>query len=283
MSERNLEALAGRRVLITGGARGIGAAVARRLHSRGARVALAGLEPEQLEATAAECGGAPWFECDVTDRGRVNDVVEEAVGSLGGLDVVMANAGVAAQMPLVGGDESVWDLTVAVNLGGVFNTLRAAAPHVSHPDGYALAVASLAAAVHLPLMAPYCASKAGVEALGDALRVELRSTGAKVGVAYFAEIDTDMTSRGFATSAAKYLTRGGALGGVAPLSAAVDAVERGIARRSRKVFAPRWVGAALPARAAVQRVVELGVRRRTAKALEIARDEHPDLTTVQPK
>jgi NAD(P)-dependent dehydrogenase (short-subunit alcohol dehydrogenase family) len=219
----------------------------------------------------------------VTDRGRVNDVVEEAVAALGGLDVVMANAGVAAQMPLVGGDESVWDLTVAVNLGGVFNTLRAAAPHVSHPDGYALAVASLAAAVHLPLMAPYCASKAGVEALGDALRVELRSTGAKVGVAYFAEIDTDMTSRGFGTSAAKYLTRGGALSGVAPLSAAVDAVERGIARRSRKVFAPRWVGAALPARAVVQRVVELGVRRRTAKALEIARGEHPDLTTVQPK
>ena len=280
---RDLQSLAGRRVLITGAARGIGAAVAERLHSRGARVALSGLEPEQLEATAAQCGSAPWFECDVTDRDRVDEVVEQAAAALGGLDVVMANAGVAAQMPLVGGDAGVWDQTLAVNLGGVFNTLRAAGPHVSHPDGYALAVSSLAAAVHLPLLGPYCASKAAVEALGDALRAELRPTGARVGVAYFAEIDTDMTSRGFGTSAAKHLTRGGMLSRVAPLSSAVDAVERGIARRSRKVYAPRWVGAALPARAAVQRVAELGVRRRTEKALEIARGERPDLTTVQPK
>ena len=158
--------LAGRRVVITGAARGIGALLARRLHDRGAKVALLGLEPEQLAETAAACGDAPWFECDVSDRAQVAETVEATVERLGGLDVAVANAGTAGQMTLVDGDEKVWDQTVAVNLGGSFNLIRAAAPHVSHPGGYFLLTASLAAAVHLPLIAAYCASKAAVESLG---------------------------------------------------------------------------------------------------------------------
>lgn len=273
----------GRRVLITGAARGIGAAVARRLAQDGASVALIGLEPELLERVARECDGAPWWECDVSDRARVEELVNSAADELGGLDVVMANAGVAAQMPIVGGDVEVWDRTLAVNLGGAFNTLRAAGPHVAHPRGYALAVSSLAAAVHLPLLSAYCASKAAVEALADCLRTEIRPSGARVGVAYFAQIDTEMTSHGFATAAAKHLTRGGRLHRVAPLESAVDAIVRGIARRSRRVAAPAWAGWALPGRMAVQRVVELGVRGRVDRALRIAREERPELTTSQPR
>jgi NAD(P)-dependent dehydrogenase (short-subunit alcohol dehydrogenase family) len=221
--------LAGRRVLITGAARGIGALTARRLHDRGARVALLGLEPDLLADVAAGCGGAPWFECDVADRAQVADAVAAAVVRLGGLDVAIANAGIGAQMPLVGGDPSVWDATLAVNLGGTFNLVHAAAPHVSHKDGYFLLTASLAAAVHLPLMAAYCASKAAVESLGDSLRAELAPTGARVGVAYYAELDTEMTSRGFATKAAARMPIGG--NGrlpVAPVGPAIDALERGI-------------------------------------------------------
>jgi NAD(P)-dependent dehydrogenase (short-subunit alcohol dehydrogenase family) len=93
--------LRGRRVLITGAARGIGALTARRLHDRGARVALLGLEPELLEQVAAACGAAPWRPCDVSDREQVDTGVEDAVAELGGLDVVIANAGIAAQLPLV--------------------------------------------------------------------------------------------------------------------------------------------------------------------------------------
>src|SRR4029450_6902472 len=74
--------LEGRRVLITGAARGIGARTARRLHERGARVALLGLEPELLAEVAATCGDAPWWECDVADRQRVDEVVSEAVQRL---------------------------------------------------------------------------------------------------------------------------------------------------------------------------------------------------------
>jgi NAD(P)-dependent dehydrogenase (short-subunit alcohol dehydrogenase family) len=273
----------GRRVLITGAARGIGALLARRLHERGARVALLGLEPELLREVAAGCGDAPWFECDVADRDQVDAAVASAVSELGGLDVAIANAGIGAQMTLVDGDPAVWDATMAVNLAGTYNLVRAAGPHVSHPGGYFLVTASLAAGVHLPLMAAYCASKAAVESLGDSLRIELRPSGARVGVAYYAELDTDMTSRGFATKAAARMPIGGhGRMPVAPVGPAIDALERGIGKRSRRIVSPSWVGLALTFRPLVQRLIELQVGRGIAKALDLARTERPELTTRQP-
>ena len=219
--------VAGRRVLITGAARGVGAALARRLHERGAVVALAGLEPELLARVAEECGGAPWAECDVGDHGQTERAVGELAGELGGLDVVVANAGVAKQFPLLGGDPAVLERTLRVNVLGVYHTIRAAGPHISHRNGYALLMASLAAAVQLPLLGAYSTAKAGVVALGNTLRVELRQSGARVGVAYFAELDTEMTSRGFGTRAAAAMSANGSYNKVTPLDVAIDAVERG--------------------------------------------------------
>ncbi|HNN48021.1 MAG TPA: SDR family NAD(P)-dependent oxidoreductase, partial [Marmoricola sp.] len=230
--------LFGKRVLITGAARGIGAAVAQRLHAEGALVALMGLEPELLADTAARCGSAPWRECDVRDPDQVAGAVSELVQELGRLDVVVANAGIARQLPIIGGQSGVFEAHIDVNLLGVYYTLREAGTHIAHPGGYALAVASAAAAIHLPLLGAYSASKAGVEALGNTLRQELKPTGARVGVAYFAEIDTDMTSRGFGTDAGRLLTGGGTLSGVAPLESAVEAVIKGIAKRKRRIVAP---------------------------------------------
>ena len=281
MPLRPLPSVSGRRVLITGGARGIGAALARRLAERGALVAVAGLEPALLEKVAADCGG-PWWPCDVTDRLAVDAAVDAAAETFGGLDVVVANAGVAAQLPIVDGDPTIFERTVAVNLFGAYYTLRAAGRHVAHPGGYALAISSLAAAVHVPLLGAYSASKAGVEALGNTLRSELRPSGARVGVAYFAELDTDMTSRGFGTEASREFLGGKALTrAVTPLSVGIDALERGIARRSRWVWAPWWVGGALPVRSAVQPVVDRVAQRGLANVLRIARDEHVELTTPQ--
>jgi NAD(P)-dependent dehydrogenase (short-subunit alcohol dehydrogenase family) len=275
--------LEGRRVLITGAARGIGAGAARRLHERGARVALAGLEPELLERVAAECGDAPWFQCDVTDRAQVEAAVAGAVEGLGGLDVVVANAGVVAQLPLIGGDPAIFERTVAVNLLGVYYTLRAAGPHIAHPRGYALVIASVAAALHAPMLGPYSASKAGVEALGDTLRIELYETGARVGVAYFGFIDTDMVSRGMQTRAAEQAPgRRRAIVKPVPLARAVDAIERGVHRRSRRVTAPRWVGAVLPLRMLLQPLIDRGARSGLTETLELAREEHAPLTTPQP-
>lgn len=286
-SSRWPAALAGRRVLITGAARGIGAALAARLHERGARVALAGLEPDRLASVAAGCGDAPWWTCDVTDRDGVARVADDAARRLGGLDVVVANAGVAAQMPIIGGDPSVLEQSLRVNVLGVHNTLRAAGPHISHERGYALSVASLAAAVHAPLLGAYSASKAAVEALGNTLRAELRPYGAKAGVAYFAELDTDMTRRGFDTEAAGALTNSGRasslVSAVTPLRVGIDALERGIARRSKRIVAPWWVGGVLPVRMVAQPVVDRAVQRKLRQVLEIAREERVELTTPQPK
>ena len=232
--------LPGRRVLITGAARGIGALTAKRLHERGARVALLGLEPELLEerrdrARRARRGSSATSPI----ASQVHEAVAEAVEQLGGLDVAVANAGIGAQMTLVDGDAVGLGPTMAVNLDGTFNLVRAAGPHVAHPGGYFLLTASLAAAVHLPLMSAYCASKAAVESLGDSLRIELRPTGARVGVAYYAELDTDMTSRGFATKAAARMPIGGhGHLPVAPVEPAIDALERGISRRSRRIVSP---------------------------------------------
>jgi NAD(P)-dependent dehydrogenase (short-subunit alcohol dehydrogenase family) len=133
-------------------------------------------------------------------------------------------------------------------------------------------------------MAAYCASKAAVESLGDSLRLELAPSGARAGVAYYAELDTDMTSRGFATKAAERMPIGshGRLG-VAPVGPAIDALERGIANRSRRIVSPRWVAAALPLRMAVQRLAERQLRGRLGRALEIARTEEAPLTTPQPE
>jgi NAD(P)-dependent dehydrogenase (short-subunit alcohol dehydrogenase family) len=139
--------------------------------------------------------------------------------------------------------------------------------------------------VHPPLLGAYSAAKAAVEAMGDALRIELRSSGARVGVAYFGELETDMTRRGFGTEAAKLLQAGiGPLSRVTPLEVGIDAIERGIERRSRHVVAPRWVGAVLPVRMGVQRLLELGARtRQLDQVLEVARSEHAPLTTELPE
>jgi len=275
--------IAGRRILITGAARGIGAATARRLHARGARLVLAGIEPDVLARTASECGDALAVVCDVRDREQVEAAVEAAVEHLYGLDVVVVNAGVAAQLPLVGGDPAVFERTIEVNLLGAYYTLRAAGPHIAHPQGYALVISSLAAALHPPLLGAYCASKAGVEALADSLRIELAPSGARVGVAYFAELDTDMVRQGFGTEASRRLSESRfAARRVAPLDAGIDAIERGLARRARHVVAPRWVAPLLPMRMLAQRVVEAATRGSIESVLEIARGEDAPLTTEQP-
>lgn len=136
-------ALRGRRVLITGAARGLGAGIADLLTAHGARVALAGLEPELLAEVAAR-NHAPWRECDVADPDAVDGAVQELVAELGGLDIVIANAGIAKQLPIIGGQPGVMEAHLRVNTLGAFYTLRSAGPHISHPSGYALATASSA-------------------------------------------------------------------------------------------------------------------------------------------
>jgi NAD(P)-dependent dehydrogenase (short-subunit alcohol dehydrogenase family) len=165
-------------------------------------------------------------------------------------------------------DPEAFERTIEVNLLGVWRTVRAALPHVIERRGYVLPIASLAAALHLPLMAHYAATKAGVEAFADSLRGEISSTGTKVGVAYFSFIDTDMVRNALDTSPARGLREGsaGPASSIAPLPAAGRAITRGVERRARKVYAPRWVPAALALRTVLQPVLE----KRNRDAIEEA-------------
>ncbi|HEX2091312.1 MAG TPA: SDR family NAD(P)-dependent oxidoreductase [Longimicrobiaceae bacterium] len=123
--------LAGKVVLITGPARGIGAETARMLAAREARLSLVGREPERLAALAAELGGGhPWFECDVTDQAALDRAVAGTVEALGGIDVVVANAGIASNGTVAVGPVEALVRTIEVNLIGVVRTVSATLPHV---------------------------------------------------------------------------------------------------------------------------------------------------------
>lgn len=243
--------VAGRTVLITGAARGIGAESARRLAARGANVALVGLEAEQLEGVASQCGAqGQAFEADVTDRAQFGDAVEGAVERFGGIDVVMANAGIGGGGPVRHTDPAAFERVIEVNLLGVYRTVHACLPHVIARRGYVLVVASLAAIVHGPGMASYTASKAGAEAFADSLRSEVKYLGVDVGVGYFSWIDTDLVRGadahpaygGLRSKLPKPAAR------TYPVSDVGDAVLDGIARRRRAVVVPGWVRAAIALR-----------------------------------
>jgi NAD(P)-dependent dehydrogenase (short-subunit alcohol dehydrogenase family) len=251
--------VSGRTVFITGAARGIGAETARRLHAKGANVALVGLEPERLERLAAQLGDrALAFEADVTDYEALQRAVSATVERFGGIDVGIANAGIAYTGPLATAPIEQVERTLAVNFLGVWRTDRALIGQITERKGYLLNIASLAAVSHAPMMGPYTAAKSGVEALTDALRIETAPSGARVGCAYFGFIDTDLVRASFAQPSAQAMT--GRLPSFmrnpAPLSKAIDAIERGIERRAARLWAPRWIGAMLPLRGLLQPLVE---------------------------
>jgi NAD(P)-dependent dehydrogenase (short-subunit alcohol dehydrogenase family) len=270
----------GRTVFITGAARGIGAAAAERLHAKGANVALVGLEPERLAALAERLGErrAAWFETDVTDLDALQEAVEGTVERFGGIDVAIANAGIAFVGSLARAPVEQVERTLAVNFLGVWRTDRAVIEQIQKRRGYLLNISSLSAVAHAPLMGPYTAAKAGVEALTDALRMESAPSGARVGCAYFGFIDTDLVKAAYAQPSAQLLNRRvpGFLREPAPLSTAIDAIERGIERRSARVWAPRWVGAAIALRGLLQPLTERGSLRDSATLAEGMRlADHP--------
>jgi NAD(P)-dependent dehydrogenase (short-subunit alcohol dehydrogenase family) len=241
-------ALVGKTAVVTGAARGIGASLAAELARRGADVALVGLEPEQLSATAQACSQyarARAWVADVTDRERVSAVAAEVAAHFGQVDIVVANAGIAIGGPFGDADPAEFERVIEVNLLGSATTARAFLPFLAVSGGYLLQIASLAAMAPSPLMAAYCASKSGVEALAHALRAEVAYQGIGVGVAYLTWTDTDMV-RGADTDEVLREMRSrlpGPAGRTAPLPPAVARLADGIARRRPQVYAQPWIRA----------------------------------------
>lgn len=241
-------------VAITGGAQGIGYETARQLIDGGATVALLDRDAELVASAATRLGASaqPWV-VDVTDRQALITVLDEVVAHTGRLDVVIANAGIAGPVaPVVEVDQDAMDRVIAVDLNGVMNTAHAALPHLTASRGYLLLISSLAAAIPTPTIAAYGAAKAGVEAFGRALRIEMAPTGVDVGIAYFGLIGTKLAEQDLLGSGRfSSMTALSSLLTPAPVEDAGSAIRRGIERRSRTVAAPWWVPLGLHGRSAV--------------------------------
>lgn len=263
------QALAGKVVLVTGAARGIGEHTARLAAARGARLALVGLEPRRLAALRAELGpGHVWFEADVTRQDALDQAVRGTVEALGGIDAVVANAGVANRGTIAVGDIDALVHTVEVNLIGVMRTARATVEQLIARRGYLLIVSSAAAFAALPGMAAYCASKAGVEHFGNAIRLELAHRGVRVGTAHPSWVDTDLVRDAkddlpAFRAALDKLPR--PVGSTTSVQACAEAFVRAIERRRRRVYVPRTLGAVQAMRSVLVSPLSDWVIGRTAR------------------
>ncbi|MCW1959489.1 MAG: SDR family oxidoreductase [Mycobacterium sp.] len=240
-------AVNGKVVFITGGAGGVGADVARRLRRKGAELVLTDIDAEPLAALAAELGDDHVLTAvaDVRDLDAMQAVARQAIERFGGIDVVVANAGIGSYGSLLQVDPEAFKRLLDINVLGVFHTVRATLPSVIERRGYVLVVSSFAAYTAAPGLAAYHASKAGVEHFANALRLEVAHHGVDVGSAHMSWIDTPMVQdahkdlSSFTEMIAKLPY---------PLSKTTDvskcgqAFVKGIESRKRRVNVPGWVG-----------------------------------------
>ncbi|GHH92030.1 SDR family oxidoreductase [Streptomyces capillispiralis] len=257
--------LHGRVAVVTGAARGLGAAMAEVLVERGARVALLGREERTLARVRDSLpeGTSACWEADVTDDRGMFRVGAEIRARLGPPSVVVANAGVAEGGPFTESDPAVWRRVVEVNLIGSAITARTFLPDLIDTRGYLLQVASLASIGAAPMMSAYCASKAGVESFAHALRAEVAHRRVGVGIAYINWTDTDMVRdadehavlrklRGHMPAPARK---------VFPAAYVAGRLVAAVERRRASVYVPRWLRSTQLVRAAMPPVVTWLSRR----------------------
>ena len=236
----------GKVVLITGGARGVGAATATLLVARGARVVLVDLDAQPLRELVARLGedSATSIVGDVTELADMEAAVVHGVECFGGIDVVMANAGIASYGSVAVVDPEVFRRVIDINVTGVFHTVRAALAEIERRRGYVLVVSSEAAYVAAPGLASYNASKAGVEHFANALRLELGYKGVAVGSAHMSWIDTPMVQdakRDLGSFRELLDSLPGPLGATTSVEQCAEAFVAGIEKRARRINVPGWV------------------------------------------
>ncbi|HET7120686.1 MAG TPA: short-chain dehydrogenase/reductase [Solirubrobacterales bacterium] len=237
--------LQGKVAFVTGAARGIGFETARQMHMRGASVAVLDLDPQDAREAAERIGErAIGLAGDVTDQNAMMNAVAEIVERLGGVDVAVANAGIAqkqfATVRGISGEE--WERVFEVDMLGVWRTVRAALPQIVERRGQMVVVSSVYAFANGFGNSPYAAAKSAVESLGRALRIELAPHGASASVAYFGWVDTKLVQDAFAQDTSgrvRELSPEWLLKRITPEEAGAGLV-RGIEERAPRIFVPKW-------------------------------------------
>jgi 3-oxoacyl-[acyl-carrier protein] reductase len=207
------DALAGEIALVTGGSRGVGLATGRGLLAAGASVALVARDRAVLDEAVGELGGARprliGIVGDVTDVASMETAVRQTVDSLGGLSILVNNAGLGRYGPIHAQPPDEWRQVIETNLLGVFYATRAALPAIrQRGKGHVIAISSGAARPGYPNMSAYCTAKAGLEGFMRALAAEVASEPIKVTTIIPGSILTDFgirTRADRAASGAKFL------------------------------------------------------------------------------
>lgn len=251
-------------VLITGGSRGIGRAVATAAVARGATVGLVARNERGLRAVLDEIGGHGTVAvADISSHDEAERAVARVRDELGPIDVVVANAGIGQYGPFVDADPSQLERLVAVNVLGTMYVLRASLPEmVERRRGHLVIVGSVAGRMGTPFEAVYSATKFAEVGLAESLAVELSAFGIGVSMVNPGPVDT-----GF------FDARGHAYDRTFPRKVSperiADAVIRAVEQPRLEQLVPRWLRSALVFRHLVPAVYESGTRRSFKRELEV--------------
>jgi 3-oxoacyl-[acyl-carrier protein] reductase len=228
----------GTRAIVTGATRGIGEATARALAARGARVGLLARSADELEALAEELGGdALALEADVADRKSVETATAEFIEQAGGVEIAIANAGIAHYAPFADLEPDKAEAMVNVNVLGTINTVRAALPWMlDHGRGHIVVVSSGAGLRAFPWAAVYGATKAAQRGFAEALRHELSGTGVSLTTVYPGEVSTSLHAHERDTMPDWYRSEN-----AVPVEPVANAVVEAIDEDRRDVHVPRQV------------------------------------------